>query len=158
MNDINRHEGDNLGGVVSFNFIPVQDVESLTMPIEHRIVEPLQLKTGKYWYCGFATLGTIGFTEESQQTPNGEVYKQKFAAIRPKDDKDISLLLNEMRNQKFIIDYTDANGQRKLIGTTDEPLFFSSVLNTKTSVAGRNEHTLIFYRDDATHKAYIYDI
>lgn len=156
MDDINEYSGDNLGGVIGFKFIPVTDVQSIENPIDHVITTAVVLKTNKRWFSAYATQGTIGYSETSEQTAHGEVFKQQLVAIIPKDDKDKAVLFNKMRNQKFIVDYTDSNGLRKLIGSLEEPLFFSSSANTKTEMSGRNEHSITFY-GTGTHKAFIYD-
>jgi hypothetical protein len=157
MEDLNQLKNDNVGGIIRFNFIPVQDVDSIVMPVNNKVLEPLEVKEGKRWYCAYATLGTIGYTEEQSDTDNGGIFKRKFTAICPQDNDEMTDTLNAMRNQRFIIDYMDANGLRKLVGTIEEPLFFTSTLNTKTDMRGRNEHVISFY-GDASHKAYVYDI
>jgi hypothetical protein len=157
MNDLNRLKGNNIGGVIRFNFIPVQDVQSIALPINHKVLEPLELKEGKRWYCAYATIGTMAYSEEQSDNDNGNIYKPKFIAICPQDNEEMTDTLNAMRNQRFIIDYTDANGLRKLVGTIEEPLFFTSTLSTKNDVKGRNEHAISFY-GECTHKAYVYDI
>ncbi len=156
MNDIDEFDGDNLGGIIRFKFIPVTDVESIDNPIDHVIATPVILKTNKRWFDAYATKGTIGFTEVPEKTANGDVFKLQFNAICPKDSADRSNVFNQMRNQRFIVDYTDYNGLRKLIGSLEEPLFFSSSLNTKTEVVGRNEHSISFY-GESSHKAYVYE-
>lgn len=156
MNDINEYSGDNLGGIIRFKFIPVTDVESIASPIDHVITTPVILKTDKRWFSAYATMGTIGYTEASEQTANGGLFKRQLVAIIPKDDKDKAKLFNKMRNQRFIVDYVDSNGLRKLIGSLEEPVFFSSTQNTKTEMPGRNEHSISFY-GTGTHKAFIYD-
>jgi len=157
MEDLNELKNDNIGGIIRFNFIPVQDVQSISTPLNNKVLEPIEVKEYKRWYCAYATRGTMGYTEEQTDTPNGNIFKRKFVAVCPQDSDEMCDTLNLMRNQRFILDYTDANGLRKLVGTIDEPLFFTSTLNTKTDMNGRNEHAISFY-GDASHKAYVYDI
>lgn len=157
MNDIKRPSGDNLGGLIKFKFVPMNDVQSIDTAINGKVTTEVTLKEGAQWYCGYCTLGTMGFTEPSAKSPNGEVFQAAFTGVCPQDKEENNDLFNEMRNQKFIIDITDSNGLRKLVGGIDAGLFFSSSLNTQTDMAGRNAHAISFYGDMA-HKAYIYDI
>jgi hypothetical protein len=157
MNDINEFFGNNLGGVLRFNFIPVAHCVSIDMPIKGKVLKPVEVLTGKRWFSGYATLETIGFAEPSELTDNGTIYKPKFTAIVPKDSAEATHLFDQMSNGRFLLDYTDSNGLRKLVGSLDEPLFFSADLNTKQNIAGRNEHLINFY-GTTTNKAYVYDI
>jgi hypothetical protein len=156
MKDIEQYKNDNLGGIVKFKFIPVDDVESIDIAIEHIITTPVVLKENKRWFDAYATLGTMQYTEVQEKTPSGDIFKCQLVAAIPKDWADISDQLNKMRNQRFIVDYTDSNGLRKLVGSIDEPLFFKSELNTKNEAAARNEHIITFF-GESSHKAYIYE-
>lgn len=157
MNDIKEYSGNNLGGILRFRFILSDDVETYGTPDNHRIIEPLQLKTGKYWKDAYATLETIGYTEKPESSKHGEVFKCSFVGVTPQDSPENAHNFNAMRNGKFLVDYTDSNGLRKIIGSIDEPLSFKSSLNTKQKIADRNEHVFEFYAT-ITHKAYVYDI
>lgn len=157
MKNINSPDGDNIGGVLRFNFIDVNDVDIIPDPIEGKIIEVVTLKEGKQWYCGYGTLDTIGYTESSEQTSSGTIYKKQFVASCPQDSADNGSLFEENRHKKFILDYTDSNGLRKLVGTIDEPLFFLSVLNTQTNRVSLAGHSITFYCD-STHKSPQYDV
>lgn len=157
MDDVKQFSGDNIGGLLRLNFIPVSDIESIDEPYEHRITVPVELKENKRWFSLYATLGTMSFTESGSKTSDGELFDKKITATCPKDRADISALFNEMRNEQFVIDYTDTNGERKLVGSLEEPLQFSSNLNTKEGIEGRNEHVISFF-GVGTHKSYFYDI
>lgn len=157
MRDINKPSGDNLGGVLRFNFIDVNDVQSIADAVNSTVSTAVTLKTAMQWYEGYGTLGSIGFTEIPEMTGAGTLYKRQFVALCPQDGEDINDLFNEMRNKQFIIDYTDSNGLRKLVGSLEEPLNFAATLNTKTNMPELAGHSISFY-GDASHKAYRYDI
>lgn len=155
MNDINQPFGDNLGGVLRFNFIDVNDIESIDVAVNSMVLQAVTLKTAKQWFAGYGTRGSIGYSETPEITNAGTLYKRQFVAFCPKDGPDNDDLFNEMRNKQFIIDYTDGNGLRKLVGSLEEPLFFSATLNTKTNTPELAGHSISFY-GDATYKAYVY--
>lgn len=157
MNDIKPFSGDNIGSIKQFSFIPVTDVESIDFPIKGKIVKPILLKSKARWYEGYSTLETALFTEPSEQTANGTIFKPKFVGVVPRDSAELTALFEEMKNARFILDYTDRNGIRKLVGSIDEPLFFTSELVVPSAVAQRNQHNITFY-GITTEKAYVYDI
>ena len=157
MNDIKKPSGDNIGGLIRFNFIPYEDVESIDMPIDGKVTIEVELKEGKQWYCGYGTLGSMSYTETPSENMNGAVFSKLLSAVCPQDGEENNALFNEMRNRRFIVDYTDSNGLRKLIGSIEEPLKFNATLNTQTSMPGLNAHAISFY-GEGTFKAYIYDV
>lgn len=157
MTDFPFKKEDNLGGVPRFNFVKVSDVQSIGIAVNHKIIAPVVLKTGKQWYCGYGTLGTVGYSEPEESSSAGTLYKRAFSGFYPKDDADIDLLFSEMRHEKFLIDYTDNNGLRKLIGSIAEPLRFTSSFSTKQQASELAGHTFSFY-GDGTHKSYVYFI
>lgn len=156
MKDIKEYQNNNLGGLLKFKIIPVEHVSSIDIANNHVIEKPVVLNQGKYWYDVYATLGTIGYSETQKETENGSQFECVLSAVVPKDETINAHNFNTMRNQKFIIDYTDSNGMRKLVGSKEEPLFFKSEFTTKEEVAGRNQHRIIFSAI-TSHKAYVYD-
>lgn len=157
MEDFLYKKEDNLGGVIRFNIVRVSDVQSIDNAISHKINSPIVLKTGKRWYCGYGTMATLSYAEPEESSSAGPLYKRVFSGFFPKDDAEIDLLFAEMRNDRFIIDYTDSNGLRKIIGSLAEPLRFTSSLNTKQQTSELAGHSFTFY-GDGTHKAYVYSI
>lgn len=157
MNDINRLEGDNLGGIVRFKFIPVDDIRIIDDAVAGVVSVEITLQASKKWFCAYATLGTMGYTESPTNSSAGTIFSRQFSAFIPKDSAEINAQLNEMRDVRFVLDYTDSNGLRKIVGSIEEPLNFSSSLNTQSDMPGRNGHNIVF-SGDATHKAYVYDI
>jgi hypothetical protein len=157
MRDFIQPFSDNLGGIITFKFIPSEDIDTIEMALNGVIEQEITLKSGKQWYCGYGTLGTIGYTEPGEESPAGTVYKRAFTAFYPKDNSEMNFLFQEMRNRLFVIDYRDSNGLRKVVGGIEEPLKFLSALNTQTDVPGRSGHNISFY-GDGTYKAYTYNI
>lgn len=157
MADITQPIGNNLGGALRFNFINVNDVLSIPTPVNSVVSSAVVLKPGKVWSAGSATLGTMGYSEPSELTSAGTIYKKTFIAFCPEDNAANNDLFNANRNGQYIVDCTDSNGLRKLIGSIDEPLSFSSALNTKTNIPELAGTAISFY-GDGSHKSYVYDI
>jgi len=156
MDDINRFEGDNMGGLIRFDFALAKDIESIEEPVDSVICGAVIMKPGTRWYCGYATRGTIGYTEPTEDTSAGPVYKKSFSAFCPKDDQEKTSLFARMRNELFVIKFLDSNLQCKIAGSLTEPLSFKYVLNTKTNMSDLAGYAINFY-GDGTHEAYLYD-
>lgn len=147
MEDINKHCDENVGGIFLFRYIAKDDVESIVEPIDERITEPVVLKANKRWFDFYGTPGTIKFDEEQQQSPHGDYFKVKLTGLTPKDRADIIRPFNKMKNPTFIIDYTDNNGLRKLVGNLNESLRFKHASSTGDKPQSKNGHAFEFYGD-----------
>lgn len=147
MNDINKHRGDNLGGLYHFRFIPKNDVNSIPVAISGKICEPVELKSGARWFDFYATEGTQSFNEDQQTNDHGNYFKLKLSGSTPKIRTEVSDIFNEMKDQEFIIDCTDNNGNRRLIGTINEPLRFSFKSDTGNGAQNKNAYSFEFYGD-----------
>lgn len=157
MNDFILPDGSNLGGILAFNFVPVDDVSSFPEVVNGKIIKPLTLNADGQWFCGYSTLEKTKYTEPDEDSPAGKVFKKVFSGFYPKDTEEMAILFNKMRNRKFIIDYTDMNHIRKIVGTVEEGLKFSSSFSTGEKVVDLAGHSFRFYGDGSA-KAYIYDI
>jgi hypothetical protein len=87
------------------------------------------------------------YNEEKQQSPHGDYYKAKLTAFIPQDRSEVNNQLELMKNKLFIIDYTDNNGERKLVGTVENPLSFTDTMDTGANVPNRNGYTIEFSGD-----------
>ncbi|OFY87859.1 MAG: hypothetical protein A3F72_03020 [Bacteroidetes bacterium RIFCSPLOWO2_12_FULL_35_15] len=157
MDDITLFEDDNLGGIIRFKIAKADDVESIDDAIDGAITTEITLKANCRWYEVYATLGTIGYAEPTEDTNSGTVYKRNISAFSPKDTIEKTKIFNEMRNGKFIVDYTDSNKLRKIIGSIEEPVRFKYSLNTKSNIPELAGYNISFF-GDGTHPAYVYDI
>ncbi len=157
MRDINQFSGDNLGGNIRFEFAEINDIDSIAESIDGNITEKVILKDGKQWYCGYATQQSIGYTETTEDSAAGILYKRSLVAFCPKDNSDNKDLFYEMRNKKFIVKCTNSNGIKLLIGSIQEPLKFSAALASKTQIAELAGYSITFY-GDGTLPAMVYDI
>ena len=116
MRDINQFSGDNLGGNIRFEFAEINDIDSIAESIDGNITEKVILKDGKQWYCGYATQQSIGYTETTEDSAAGILYKRSLVAFCPKDNSDNKDLFYEKRNKivKFgvvqnFVDFGDAS-------------------------------------------------
>ncbi len=157
MDDVKKFEDDNLGGVYLFKYIPADDVQSISDPIDGFITKEVSLKPDKQWFDFYGTEGTMAFSEDDSNTNDGTLYNKKVIAITPKQRTEIDVLFFKIRNRRFILDLIDNNGLRKIIGSIEEPLKFTNKGDTKNMASGRNEYAIEF-ACSSTFKSYTYDI
>jgi len=157
MNDIKKPIGNNLGGVIRFNFIDVNDVESIPDSIDDVVSEAVVLKEGAQWSCGYGTQFSIGYSEPTEDTNAGTIYKKSFDATCPQDSAENKNLFRLKRHKRFILDIYTSNGMRLLVGTIAEPLKFSAKLSTKTQMSELAGYVINF-SGDGTLPSPVYDI
>lgn len=144
MNDINKHCGDNLGGIFLFRVIPVDDVQSIPLLVDGKVCEPVILKTDKRWFDVYGTEGTMKYLEEPQTSEHGDFYKASITSFIPKGRSEVKAVLDEMKNKNFIIDIIDNNSFRRLVGTIAEPLKFSVGYDSGNKVTTSNGYSISF--------------
>lgn len=144
MKDIVYQNLSNLGGNYFFKFIPVSHVESIPQAYKSEIHHAVVLKPNSRWFDFYCTKGTIDFLDEQQESKQGDFHLKTISGFVPKDRVDLKNLFDVMMNDKFIVDITDNNGVRKLVGSIDEPLTFKSKFTTGNDVNKRNGYTITF--------------
>ncbi len=158
MRNIDQFIGDNIGGLESFLFIPVDDAISIARPVNHIIQEAVVINVagGAQWFTAYITQGTLFYKEDKNKTVHGNPYNRSLVGFVPKDTEELAELFDEMGDVRFLIDCLDNNGKRKLVGSLDSPLVFASLMSSGEAPEGRNGHQLTF-SGNASHKAYFYD-
>lgn len=144
INDITRHENDNLGGVNSFEFILAEAVNQLPEVFEGAIHNEIELNDNYRWYKMYCTEFTMGLKEQQQDSDHGASFKKIFVGKIPKDRTEVTDILNLLKNRPLILCLTYNNGCKKIVGSPDEPMYFKGNLDTKTDITGRNEHDVVF--------------
>ncbi len=143
MTDILKPIGDNIGGLQKLEFIPIIDVDSIPDPVQGTIDDPI-LKLGKRWFQCYFSPGTLGFSEEKNNSGAGIQYNPVLTPFIPKDNPELSAILREMDGYLFLVKYQDNNGYMKLVGDLNTGLRFESSLSTGNTPAERNGHKLKF--------------
>ncbi len=142
MKDINKPCGDNLGGVLLFRVALVDDVQSIPLPINGKVCEPVVMQTGKQWYDVYGTPGTMGFSEDETPSDHRSYFVVEINASIPKDRTEVRNSLDDLREKKCIVDCLDSNLERRLVGTITEPLKCITAFDTTNKVTGKNAHTI----------------
>jgi len=107
---------DNIPGVSLFEFIPVDDVESVSEPNGMEVT--VTLKTGKAWLKGFSS-EKLAYNEEAEESDEGDSYLVKMSGFVPGDSKDLLSYFAELKQNRFLIKVKDLNGELRLMGSID---------------------------------------
>lgn len=116
----------NPGGLVGFDFVHYGDIANFPSIVTGEIGSVPQLHPGKQWATGYATPGTLQFTEESELSAQGRAYRQSVTGFIPNDYGELIALMELMDNQHFCLLIMDANQRRRLVGGYGYPLLFSA--------------------------------
>lgn len=125
MRDFEKVFGDNIGGVLTFEFTPKSNVVSIPKAYKGCVIHPVQLIEGAQWYIGKATNRTLRLLDELTESKQSDFHTVQLSGFFPNDSEEMSLLFQEMENEYFIITCKDANGVRRLLGTEECGLKFT---------------------------------
>ena len=145
IKDIKKHKNDNLGGIHSFIFTPVENVLDIPPVISGSVRMAITLKAGTRWYRGHGIEGTMRFTDEPQEDENGTFYQKRLIGLIAKKRASLVDQLTSMKNRRFIVIARDYNDIMWLIGNKSEPLLFKSGSDSKEHIPGRNEISFEFF-------------
>lgn len=133
---------EGLGGQQSFSFIPVHDVDIIPYVFNSVLPAAVILLNGKQWYTGNALMRTLQLTEEP--TKQG-TYNYSLSGNVAGKDSDVVPLFTDMARRTFLIDTTDRNGNRRLIGSKNFPMRFKWSHDSKASTSERSDFIFEFY-------------
>lgn len=131
MNNFPQPQIDNIGGLATFRFTEVESVISIARPTDHKITSSVQLKVGKLWYTGYASVDSLKYSEESNQDDNGHFIKATLKGFVPESPEMLQLLV-QMDGRRFIVHLTDNDALEKIAGTKEQPLTFNCDFETQT--------------------------
>lgn len=144
MNDIEKTVTDNIGGANKLRFVPVSGIASIPSIYAGAIQSTVVLKAGYRWYDCYCTLGSLYYKDEQQDGEHGVSFKKEVGGSVPRPTDDLIEVFSTMDNGRFVLDVTDNNGHRRLIGTVEEPMYFKRMADTKAAPADKNEYRLLF--------------
>jgi len=143
-----------MAGVASFQFVEALGIDSLPDPVAG-IINQITLKSGYAWKAGYSAYDSLQFEEEPIESDHGLYFNSTLRGFVP-DAAAINTLFSEMKGRWFILKITDNDGLIRIVGTLDQPLQFSSHLDTETA-SGQKGHSYAF-KGIQKNKAPIYTI
>ncbi|MGB1317064.1 MAG: hypothetical protein ACPG5W_02590 [Flavobacteriales bacterium] len=142
INNIDRLENDeNAGGGPWFQVVLPGDIDSIPDVINNSVGSAITLNSGATAYNIMATVGTVRWSEKPQDAGGRDSYPTTVSFVIPKDRADVLEYAQHLNDKGVVAVVEDANGQKRLLGTKEQPALFRRSLRTMGSVDGeRNEH------------------
>jgi hypothetical protein len=142
MQDLNFKVGiDNFGGVDRFWFAREEDI------LEENEQGLVLLKPGAVWFLGRCTRYTLEFSNPHRESRSGKVFSPRLSGMVSRHTPELETVLDEMRDNRFVIIYKDRNNYLMQIGGQAEPLTFTTEQATGDSPAAKNGVRIEFAGD-----------
>lgn len=155
MQNINRYDGDNNGGLVKFYFTAAEHVVRIPEPVAGKITTDIEMAPGTTWYAFYATRGSLQYREPGQADRAGTRYRMELKGYIAKDTPELSAALADLAPpRKFVLLYRDQNGFLKLVGSPEYYLTFERELDTGTDPSNRNGFAFSFKGDNIAPAAF----
>lgn len=148
MQNFPSYNFENFGGAKGFNFIPVTDVSEIPYTINKTLNSSVLIKSGKSWYSGLAVLRSLAFSEKVIATNAGIHFEYLISGIYPRQNAEIASLFEDMQRRRFILDITDYNNERRLVGTISNGMRFSFEYQSGENVSQRPDYNFTFSLQD----------
>src|ERR1041384_6896611 len=143
-NDVKKHRGDNMGGGNSLRILPVAGLDQNPSVVNNEVYLEQIPKSGYRWFDVYFTEYTMQYREESSHSDQGTSLKKTLTCKVPKNRPEVTDAFASMKDQKYVLDFLDNNGKRRLCGSIDEPMYFRWTSDTKTNTSDRNEYDVTF--------------
>jgi hypothetical protein len=113
------------------------------------------LKPGFSWTRIYCSLDTLGYEYKTDRVDNGLTYTHDIKGFSPNDAPAKAAALDQLVTyERVVCRFCDNMGVIRLIGTTDQPLFFSYQFGTDTSVPGSRGYQIAIAGTTTTAPVY----
>jgi hypothetical protein len=141
INDINRLQEINIGGVEHIQLIDFKSLPNLNI-INQEISTDLGTDT---WSNIFPSVKSIDFSISVKAIKGIDVYYPKVLFTVPKHRLSIDLTIQKLKRTRWALLLRGANGDKVLVGTKDAPLKFTEIdIKYKNKATQRNAYRLQF--------------
>jgi len=135
-------EFNNLGGILPFYFVPVDEIDSIEDIIFGAIESITYVTAGFNPYIIEIVQESGKFIEEKQTNTR---FDYTIAGNFAKDELDVRNILDKIDGEKFVLMVPDTNGKYRVIGSVDNPVIhFNTKLDKGTNVSDLNAYDLVF--------------
>ncbi len=153
FNDLLWPDGsDNIGGTeVNHYYVPLSDIETFptiaaspaTLAEEVTISDSFVMKTGKFFHKVYSTLDTGKIDDKSVGEFDGKSFEHSFEFLFPGTRAEALALIRKMNNTNMVFIASEADGQKRLIGSPAFPAKMSmSDVTTGQKTADRKGTTI----------------
>ena len=122
----------------------------------HRIDGPITVASGYAWEEDYFTEHTAGHSETETIQKGDNAWTQRVEMFSPLTDGASIKGQVDHERRRYVIDCIDRNGQRRLVGTKEQPLRLVHSYTTNADPAGR-KGTIMVFEGVTTERAYFYD-
>jgi len=112
----------NVSGLYDIRLSKIADINTSLWPLLS--VDGLELLgavTSSLWQNPTHILGSAVMTEKSVRV-NGDLFWDVRVSFGIPDNSDVSLAIGQDVRKRYVADVTDNNGNRRLVGTPEDPL------------------------------------
>ncbi len=142
MNNFPQPPIDNMGGLSFFKFLEVEGVAEFPYVINNEINDDISLNSDYSWADGYSSAEKLEYSENSKTSDNGKYLESLLKGSAPYSE-DFHKLFESMNNRRFIIHFSDSDGNERIAGTDEQPLTFSYNFTTQTE-SGVKSYTYKF--------------
>jgi len=135
---------ESLGGCQGFSFCPVNHIAFIPEAFACLIDAPISLVNPFEMREGYASPGSLSFSESAKLTPSGTLYTVSVKGFYPGVSQAMIALFLEMAANRFVVLVTDKHGMTRLAGSLHEPLSFSFQYASMSSPNERAGYEFVF--------------
>lgn len=146
MNNFPQSHPRNRGGNETIWFAPISDVENIPDPVEGIIEDNISLASGKTFFQGYASNGTLVAEDDPVEVNNGLSFPNSVKGRVPKDNPQTLILFIQMMRKRFLVLKSDMNGMVKSYGSIGNGMRFRFKTLNPADAAGYNGYEWEFYR------------
>ena len=148
MNDVSKITGNNLGGLASIVFCPVDLVNSIPDPVQGSVLSSVIFQAGGRWFSFGHTFETLSFSQNKADSEQGKHYEQVISGFLPNQSADLDWMFMEMEEKKHFLKVTDTNGHIFIIGRMEAGekygAAFSVEYNSQSKISGLKGYSFKF--------------
>jgi len=137
----------NIGGVLDIKVARTADIISIPTPVNGVVYGNISFVSGRGWTTWIVTHETASFTAGEGDSDEGPLKSNSLPFVIPRDDATLRDMLTRAERDEFVILYKDGNGNQKLFGSLDNPVYFLYSQETGGAIASRNGYRCRFYAD-----------
>ncbi|HNQ82252.1 MAG TPA: hypothetical protein PKM34_01335 [Bacteroidales bacterium] len=140
MTVISKHTGQNIGGISLIEFAFPYEISAFE--IFPGYIAKVTIPKPNAWKTLYATPHSFSGGGSSENTPAGTLYTYDFKFRCPKDRPDLIEAFHRIQTTGAIFRITDANAQKRIYGTRDNPMVSKSKLLLPGEVQGYNGYEI----------------
>jgi hypothetical protein len=147
---------DNFGSIYQVWYIPTDHLISFPRVDKNFILHaPFYVFPGTLFYHIYFKFETGKFSEETSETPAGEITKSSVDFFVPYTSEAKNTLLKEWKRHRFVLVIMDFNGMSRVVGDKVSGLHLKITENVLDKISGENGYRLSF-TGEFSHRAYTF--